>query len=208
METNEILLKIYELLLGQNTNDWRVINGGRQQSSYKEFNIYLKAGETYTLNNPFNFFRCLSSTGNFKVAWSSNQMETDFYEGLQAHFATVLPYVQFFNPSSAPITLKVGLGIGDFDDSRLSITGAVQTYSAQYSFFNVEQQTFDSTGQIEIAPAQKIIIQNTGGDVIYIGGTGTDGLQLQPQGTFEYSLNTALTIYGTDTQTATIGSFN
>lgn len=207
MDTNEILLKIYELLLGQNINDWQVINGGRQQSSYKEFSKTLAPYEVYTLNNPFNFCRCLSATGDFKIAWSSNQADTDFSEGLQAKFDTVLPYVQLFNPSASPVTVKLGLGIGDFDDSRLTVAGAIQTYSAQFASFSASTETIAS-GQATIQPAQKVIIQNTGANVMYIGGTGTDGLKLQPNGSFEFSLETPLIIYGTDGDTLAIGSFS
>ena len=190
------------------TDTWQPINGGRQQSSYKEFTLTLPANGIYTLNNPYNFCRCLSATGKFKVAWSSNQMDTDFEGGLQAKFDTVLPYVQIFNPSSTPLTLSMGLGIGDFDDSRLTVSGTVSTAPAQYNDFTAETLTFDSTGILEIQPAQKVIIQNTGGNVVYIGGTGTDGLQLQPNGTFEFSLAENLTIYGTDADTVAVGSFN
>lgn len=189
-------------------NTWQPINGGRQQSSYKEFTLTLPANGIYTLNNPYNFCRCLNATGKFKVAWSSNQMDTDFEGGLQAKFDTVLPYVQVFNPSETPITISLGLGIGEFDDSRLTVSGTVSTAQAQYNNFSAETLTFDETGILEIAPAQKTIIQNTGGDVVYIGGTGTDGLQLQGNGTFEFSLGTPLTIYGTSGQIVTVGSFN
>ena len=187
---------------------WQPINGGRIQSSYKEFTVVLPANGIYTLNNPYNFCRCLSSTGRFKVAWSSNQMDTDFEGGLQAKFDSILPYVQLFNPTETTITLRLGLGVGDFDDSRLTVSGTVQTSPAQYNNLSVETLNFDSSGQITIAPAQRVLIQNTGSAIVYIGGTGTDGLQLQPQGTFEISIATDLTIYGTDANSVTIGSFN
>lgn len=185
---------------------WQPINNGRQQSSYKEFTIVLGGNAVYTLNNPYNFCRCLSSTGKFKVAWSTNQMDTDFDGGLQAKFDTILPYVQIFNPSASPITISLGLGIGDFDDSRLTVAGPIQTYSAQFTSFSALTETV-SSGQATIQPAQKVIIQNTGSNVMYIGGTGTDGLKLQPNGTFEFSLETPLTVYGTDGDTIAIGSF-
>lgn len=185
---------------------WLPINGGRQQSSYKEFTFTLPAGGVYTLNNPYNFCRCLESTGKFKVAWSSNQMDTDFNQGLQAKFDTVLPYVQFFNPSGAPIVISVGLGIGDFDDSRLSVSGVVYTEPAQYAAFAVQQYTFPASGVLTIPAAQRVIIQNTSSSNVYIGAA--NGLQLQQYGTFEYTLETAIDIYGTNGATVSVGSFN
>lgn len=190
------------------SDTWQPINGGRIQSSYKEFTVVLPANGIYTLNNPYNFCRCLSSTGRFKVAWSSNQMDTDFEGGLQAKFDSILPYVQLFNPTETPITLRLGLGVGDFDDSRLTVSGTVQTSPAQFANFSAETITFDETGVIEVAPAQKVIIQNTGSNIVYIGGSGTDGLQLLPKGTFETSLQNILTLYGTSGSTIAIGSFS
>ena len=185
---------------------WQPINNGRQQSSYKEFTIVLGANAVYTLNNPYNFCRCLSSTGKFKVAWSTNQMDTDFEGGLQAKFDTILPYVQIFNPSSSAITISLGLGVGDFDDSRLTFSGSVQTIPAQYTTFSAQSYTIAS-GSATIPPAQKLIIQNTGANVMYIGGTGTDGLKLQPNGTFEVACEQSITIYGTNGDTLAVGSF-
>lgn len=209
METNEILQKIYELLAGQNKSEsWRPIDNGRQQSSYKEFSITIAPNGIYVLNNPFNYFRCLDANQNFKIAWSTNNGQTDFSAGLGIKFEQVIPYAQIFNPSSAPLVISVGVGIGYFDDSRLNVTGTLRTSPAQYQFFTAETLTFDSSGTLDIAPAQKLIIQNTGGDVIYIGGTGTDGLQLQPQGSFELSFSEDLTIYGTDGETVAVGSFS
>lgn len=187
--------------------DWQPINNGRQQSSYREFTIELPANGVYTLNNPFNYFRCLSANQKFKVAWSTNQMDTVFESGLGIRFDTIIPYAQIFNDSEAPLVLSVGVGIGYFDDSRLTVTGTVYTATAQYTSFSATSMTF-SSGSLEIPAAQKVIIQNTGDNVVYIGGTGTDGLQLQSQGTFEYSLNVPLVVYGTNGQTISIGSFN
>lgn len=188
--------------------DWQPINNGRQQSSYREFTIELPANGVYTLNNPFNYFRCLSANQKFKVAWSTNQMDTVFESGLGIRFDTIIPYAQIFNDSEAPLVLSVGVGIGYFDDSRLTVTGTVQTQPAQYASFTVSAITIGEGGSAEIPAAQKVIIQNTGDNVVYIGGTGTDGLQLQSQGTFEYSLGVPLVVYGTNGQTISVGSFN
>lgn len=184
---------------------WQPINNGRQQSSYREFTIVLPAGGIYTLNNPFNFCRCLEATNKFKVAWSSNSMDTEFNAGLQAKFDSILPYVQIFNDSGSENVISLGVGIGDFDDSRLTVSGIVKTEPAQYSTFGVTRMTFPANGILTVDPAPKVILQNTGATVIYVGAT--NGLELQPSGTFEYSLLAPLTIYGTSGQSVVVGSF-
>lgn len=204
----KILEKLAELLNSSTQMSWLPIDNGRQQSSYQEFTITIDAGGSYILNNPFNYFRCLEANQPFKVAWSTNNGQTNFQAGLGVKFDQVIPYVQIFNPSGAPLVVSIGVGIGYFDDSRLSVSGTVQTEPAPYSFFGVETVTFGDTGQLVVNGAQKVIIQNTGTQLVYVGGSGTNGLQLQPQGTFEYSLSEPLTIYGTSGQTVTIGSFS
>lgn len=187
------------------TDTWQPINNGRQQSSYREFTIILPAKGIYTLNNPFNFCRCLEATNKFKVAWSSNSMDTEFNAGLQAKFDSILPYVQIFNDSESENIISIGVGIGDFDDSRLTVSGIVKTEPAQYQTFDVKRLTFPVGGSLTIPPAAKVILQNTGSAVVYIGDK--NGLQLQPNGTFEYSLSTPLTIYGTFLSSVVVGSF-
>jgi len=184
------------------------INTGRQQCSFTKMKIEIPAGGSYKYDSPFNYFRCYDATDDFHVSWSTNSSRTDFGGGFGVRFEDVIPYVIIFNPNKTPLLLSVGVGIGYFDDSRLTVSGTVQTLQAQFTNFSAETMTFDESGALEVAPAQKIIIQNTGSAVVYIGGTGTDGLQLQPLGTFETSLQDSLTLYGTSGSTIAIGSFS
>lgn len=183
------------------------INNGQQQSSYREFIIQLQAGGVYTLNNPFNYLRCLEASSGFEIAWSTNLGNTQFEAGLGIKFPDVIPYAQIFAPEDLPLTVRIGCGIGEFDDSRLTVSGTVRTEPAQYALFNASTLTI-ADGSATVPVAQRVIIQNTGANVMYIGGTGTDGLQLQPQGTFEYSSAEELTVYGTDGDTLAVGEWN
>lgn len=182
------------------------INNGRQQSSYKEFKITLQPDEVYTLNNPFNYFACLRATSDFDIAWSSNQMDTNFRQGRKAKFDDVLPYVVFHNPQITAITVVVGLGIGDFDDNEFSVYGSLETIQGQYDSFAATTVAI-SSGKADIPAAKKVIIQNTSNNLMYIGAAST-GLQLQPGGTYEYNLNAVLSVYGTNGDTIAVGSFN
>lgn len=198
----DVLLSLQSRLEGK---EWQPINNGRQQSSYREFTIILPAKGIYTLNNPFNFCRCLEATNKFKVAWSSNSMDTEFNAGLQAKFDSILPYVQIFNDSESENIISIGVGVGDFDDSRLTVSGIVKTEPAQYTTFSTTRLTFPEDGTLTIPPAAKVILQNSGSTVIHIGAV--DGLELQASGTFEYSLASPLEIYGTAGQSVVVGSF-
>ena len=182
---------------------WLPINTGRQQSSFKYFTITLQPSEVYDLPNPFSCFRCYDATANFQVAWSSNSDFTDFGEGMMVQFVDVIPTAKLFNPNNVAITLKLGVGIGTFEDSRLSVAGSISTKAGLYDAFSATTQTI-SGGKTTVAAGHNIL-QNTGANVMYIGGTGTNGLQLQPQGVFEIALDGALTVWGTNGDTLSVG---
>lgn len=186
-------------------DDFLPINNGRQQSSFKYFRIPLAAGEVQDLNNPFTCFRCYNATANFKVAWVANSDFTDFGEGMMVKFdGDPLAGVKLYNPNNAPIVVEVGMGIGTFEDSRLSVSGSIQTVQGAYGSIACTTQTIAS-GETTVAAGHSIL-QNTGSNVMYIAGTGTDGLQLQPQGTFEITVQTSFKVYGTNGDTLVVGS--
>lgn len=181
------------------------INTGRQQCSFTKLNITIPAGGSYKYDSPFNYFRCYDATFDFEIAWSTNSSRTDFGAGFGVKFDDVIPYVIIFNSSVTPLTISIGVGIGYFDDSRLSVSGNITTIPAQYTAFSSQEITI-TNGLAEIPAARKNIIQNTGSNIVYIGSA--DGLQLKPLGTFEYSLDEPLTVYGTNGDTISVGSFN
>lgn len=183
------------------------INGGTQQALYSEHEIIVAGNSLFEVANPYNFFRCLEANHNFQVAWSSAIGKTDFSAGLRAKFEDVLPSAIIFNPEPTPLVVRIGLGIGDIDDSRLTVSGTVQTQPAQYSNFSAQTITIAS-GQAIVPAAQKNVIQNTGANIMYIGGSGTDGLQLLSGNTIDLSVDDNITIYGTDGDTIAVGSFN
>lgn len=181
------------------------IDNGRQQASFRRFTIEIPAGGSFKLDNPFNYFRCYNATFDFKIMWSANNSETDYGAGMGNRFDEVIPYVIIKNPGATMLTVDVGVGIGWFEDSRLSVSGTVKTMPAPFSAFAVSSVTI-ADGSATVPAAGRSIIQNTGANTMYIGAA--NGLQLQPQGTFEVELNEAFTVYGTDGDTLVIGSLN
>lgn len=181
------------------------IDNGRQQASFHRFMIVIPAGGSYKLDNPFNYFRCYEATFDFDIMWSANNEQTRFGAGLGIKFDTVIPYVIIRNHGATELRVDVGVGVGYFDDSRLSVSGTVKTMPAPYSAFAVTNVTI-TDGVATVPAAGRSIIQNTGANVMYIGAA--NGLQLQPQGSFEVELNEDFTVYGTNGDTLVIGSFN
>lgn len=129
---------------------WLPIDNGRQQSSYQEYSVIVPPRGSHILNSPFNYCRCLDANQPFKVAWSTNNGQTNFQAGLGVKFDQVIPYVQIFNPSESPLVVSLGLGIGYFDDSRLSVSGTVQTEPAPYSFLALRLRPFRRPGLLRL----------------------------------------------------------
>lgn len=140
------------------------INTGRQQSSYKEFTITLQPGQVYTLNNPFNYFRCLEASADFQVAWSANQADTNFRKGLCIKFDDVIPYAMLINPNASAITLSVGVGIGDIDDDRLNLPNTGITMS-QTPFTNFTAGSATGATNLTIPDGAQICLVATSGNI-------------------------------------------
>lgn len=188
-------------------NDWQPIDNGQLQSSATFYTIKIAAGGVYKLDSPFNVCKCMSANQKFKVAWSTSTGKTDFAEGWKVRFPQMIPYVQIFNTGATDLIVTLGLGRGDIDDSSMVISGTVYTNPAPYTAFTATTVAI-SSGIATIPVSAHTILQNTSSNIMYIGGTGTDGLQLMPNGTFEFSCDAVVTIYGTNGDTIAVGSFN
>ena len=188
--------------------DLKQINNGRQQCSYKEFTITLQAGDVYTLNNPFNYFRCLESDAEFQVAWSTNQMDTTFYRGLGVRFDDVIPYAQLYNPTAAAITLKVAVGIGFFDDSRINFDNdALPVQQQGFKTFSATSGTSATT--LPYAAGDQIDVVCTSGTITLDNAAGITALILNEGQTFSVCLATAgtLNVTGTGSWNISLGSW-
>lgn len=187
------------------------INNGNQQASYRKFTYTLQPGEVLPVTNPYNFFVCEEATAPFDVAWSTNSKAVGFRKGLQVHFSPdeLYPNVVITNTAATANTISFGMGRGNFKDNRFVIdqSALLSVILGQYAAFNATTVAL-SDGKADIPVAAHTIIQNTSANIMYIGGTGTNGLQLQPGGTFEFGCAAVVTVYGTTGDTLAIGSFN
>lgn len=188
-------------------NDWQPIDNGQVQAAARFYTATIKAGENKTIYSPFNVCKCISANQKFKVAWSSNTGATDFAEGWKVKLNVPINSIQIFNVGATDLIVTLGLGIGDIDDSSFAVSGTVYTEPSPYLTFAATTVQL-SDGKADVPVSSHTIIQNTSANIMYIGGTGTDGLQLKPNGTFEFSCAAVVTVYGTTGDSLAIGSFN
>lgn len=188
-------------------SDIQTINNGQIQSSARFYTITIAAGGVYTLNSPFNVCKCMSATDKFQVAWSSQSGETDFAEGWKVRFPDPIPYVQIFNNNSSPLTVTLGLGIGDIDDSSFVVSGTVNTQNEPYTQFGTSAVTIGAGGSVTVQPLgyRYLIIQNTGNSLIKVGGS--NGIVIQPSGSMDYSCSASVVVQGTPGDVFTVGRF-
>lgn len=183
-----------------------LINLGSIQAPYQQFIYTIPAGQSQRVDYVYNSFNLLNASVDnaIKCNFGGAVNETLFSEGMGWKLTAPVQFLTLFNTSNSPITVRIALAIGDIYDNRLTVSGSIKVLPAEYNSFTTQQLTI--TAGTATAPAgAKVILQNTGANVVYIGGTGTDGLQLQAGGTFEYNSAVALPLFGTDNDTLVAG---
>lgn len=183
-----------------------LINLGSVQAPYQEYTYTIPAGQSQKVDYVYDSFNLLSASvaSALKCNFGGAVNETLFSAGMGYKLTAPVQFLTLFNTSNSALTVTFALAIGDIYDNRLTVSGNVMTQPAEFSSFTTQQLTI--TAGTATAPAgAKVILQNTGANVVYIGGTGTDGLQLQAGGTFEYNSVVALPLFGTDNDTLVAG---
>lgn len=187
------------------------INNSTTIVSYKEAVLTIPAGATYTYENPYDFIRVLSSTGNdnsLVYRFGSSSIETFLTVGVGVRFPETLAKVAIRNVSNQNVVIRVAEILGDIYDDRLTITGAVETKQEPDTVYQVSQETFDANGEIAINSTgyRSVLIQNnSASDPIYIFSNNT--FKVDPNGTFEKQFAGQFTIYGTANETVSVGYF-
>lgn len=187
------------------------INNSSGIISYKEAVLTIPAGDTVTYQNPYDFIRILDSTGSdtaLLFRFGASSIETPLTVGLGLKVPETLPSVTIRNITNAAVTLKISEIQGQILDDRLTITGKVQTTPSPYTVRQVTLETFDANGEIaaDSTGYSRVLIQNMSQtDPIYVFANNT--YQIVPLGTFELDYAGQFTIYGTASETATVGYF-
>ena len=186
------------------------INVGSVEAPYQEFKVTLPAGGIQRIDYVTdNFFLYeVSANNSLEVNFGGSVNQTFFTLGIGYKLDQPVGYVTLKNKNTLqPLTLKFAMGLGNIADNRLVASGTIYTQPAQFNTFTATTVAI-SSGKADIPVAEHTIIQNTSSNLMYIGGTGTDGLQLQAGGTFEFNCAAVVTVWGTNGDTIAIGSFN
>ena len=187
------------------------LNNSTNLVSYKEAFLTIGVGESRVYENPYNFLRLLDSTGTdnaLMFRFGASSIETFLTLGVGVRFPDTLPNVTIRNLSNAPVTIRIAEIMGDIYDDRLTITGDVETKQEPDTVRQVSLETFDSNGEVAIDSTnyRSVLIQNMSQtDPIYIFANNT--FRVEPMGTFEKQFAGQFTIYGTASETVSVGYF-
>lgn len=184
------------------------INTGSVWAPYQEFTYTIPAGSYHRVNYVTDNFVLLevSANGALEVNFGGAMNQTNFTAGIQYRLTEAVPYIQMHNRSEQPLTVHFALGVGEVRDNRLSLVGQVNTTNT-YSSFATKRYVFPTSGVLEFSiAAEKIIVQNSGADNLYVGAS--NGFLVSPSGSMDLELNGTFSLYGTSTNTVVVGALS
>lgn len=184
------------------------INTGSVWAPYQEFTYTIPAGSYHRVNYVTDNFVLLevSANGALEVNFGGAMNQTNFTAGIQYRLTEAVPYIQMHNRSDQPLTVHFALGVGEVRDNRLSLVGQVNTTNT-YSSFATKRYVFPTSGVLEFSiAAEKIIIQNSGAENLYVGAA--NGFLVSPSGSMDLELNGTFSLYGTATNTVVVGALS
>ena len=92
----------------------------KQAPQYTSFTRTVLPGESEPVHRQGNFVIALESELPFRVG-VDHQPLSDFERGLSFNTPVTFDVIWLHNPTSSPLTIKVGIGKGSIRDSRLSL---------------------------------------------------------------------------------------
>lgn len=202
-------------MLNQVTN----INTGTIANPYRQFAYTIPAGSIIKIRYDADVFSVLyTSSQNLAVNFSGSGGQTNFWQGIKYKCPYVFTYAELVNLDPVnPLDVVVAMGIGDVQDNRFSVSGAVginnydnqplTTTPARYTLDSITEYTLSGTSETITPPSDALFcrIQNTGTNNLRL--YSATGFVLAPFGVEETCLKDSFTIYGSANDTFVIGWF-
>ena len=171
--------------------------------TFRTYDVIVEPGATDVINRAASFLSCLEASHRFQIMFDDGTA-CDFEQGLTFRQGSDFKQVQITNPSATDtLTVKLGLGRGDIRDSRLSLTGQVDSRQKSPDVLGTGAPvTATDANTTELAAAnplrREILVVNTSpGATVYIGGDAGagqgQGLPILPSQSL--TLETAAAVY-------------
>lgn len=192
-----------------------VINLGSIQAPYWENTVTLKANEILKIDYATDSFHLLDVSDNsaLRVSFGGSMIETPFTAGMGYQVPTPFQFVQLHNVSNSTITAHFAVGIGKIRDSRLTVSGNVNTIiSGNTGFSVVSAGTLTGAHSHGIPANSEVSFMVTSGNITLTANYGNitiSGMVLSAGETWQTTIATSGTIAvtGTGTYNYAIGSY-
>ena len=196
------------------------INTGTIKNPYRQFTETIPAGQTKNIYYDANNFAILyTSSQNLSIDFGGSGGATPIWQGMKYKSEVILPYVQLFNRDTLnSLTVTICMGIGDIEDNRMSVAGAIEVQNYANGSLNVNTKVFkllDVTEYTIGAGETSVTLDPDGATFTRIQNTGTndlrlyaaDGFILPAQSIEELTLDTPFTVHGVANDTLVFGRF-
>jgi hypothetical protein len=177
----------------------------------QQYTVFLSANETRRLPVMGDYVRVLKNTGSESVEIGYDGSSTSPMEsGLGHSYKEVFNTLYLKNPNAQQIEVLISVSFGPVDDARLTLTSSEGGIPVTLSAASVEiPSTNKKTGSIQhdFIPARqgrkRLVIQNlsTSKKLYFVGssavasGTAPYGVEVDPRGSLEVELETAIHFY-------------
>ena len=177
----------------------QLINLGSTQAPYWEIEKTIAAGQRIKIDYVTDLFQLLyaSNGGALKVSFGGSAVDTPFSAGMGYRLSEPVQFIELWNDSAASLTVRFVLGIGEVRDSRLTVSGVINTNvisTAGYS--KVTGGTYTANNTLILPANSKLDIQVVSGSVTIditdnagLGAVNVSSLTIPAGAAWDFSAN-------------------
>lgn len=199
--------------------DKLAVNTGTVPNPYRQFTVSIPAGGRKRIDYDFNVVAILGTSQNsLSVNFAGYGGDTVMTERMEYRSPIAIPYIELINTDAVnSLTVDFALANGEIDDFRFAPQGPIEVVTSSalevyedetLTHLSTTTLTLDANGEATIPAntnATHTIVQNTGTHDIRLF-TAT-GLVVAPLGTFDLTVKTSYTVYGTVGDTVVVSAF-
>ena len=173
----------------------------KRPPTYAVRHFTIPAGASVETYRAADFLTCLGATAGFKLSFD-NAPRVDFEAGLTLRTAGGFTRLEMINEGASDISITLGFGRGDIQDSRLTLGGTIGADNIAPENFAAGAPVSALNAAAKLIAAananrREIVLVNAGAATVYIGGDAgaVAGAGLPLAGGQSLALTTSAAIY-------------
>lgn len=154
------------------------------KSTYKTGIYTIPPGGEISVQRAANYLICLEGSAPFKIRFNDGTV-SDFEAGITLRQPDGFTKLEVVNPTQNPLAVTLGFGIGDVRDSRMTITGTLDTKVQTPPNFTAQAVQSVPAGEVSeiaaVTPTRaEIGLTNEGADKVWVRGDAVAAIAGQP----------------------------